>query len=372
MRVLRSLLKGACLVVTIVLVLSLFTIGVMLRPRNDTPRRLTDHAEKVVSLSPTRFPLFAHLYRRHLWLSNDTLLIFAKEGNRAQPVRLTLRDGIAKRLPCEGLPIAAMGEYEPLLTESHLLLLSPDNRFLLGVSKPNKDWTQAGVIVLPLNPPGKLIQSPVWQVELGGRIHHWLPGNQGWITFNPDFRSGVSFDPNHPTHIRRFSRFEAVNAMGGGIVCGVRNDGTVVSVADAGKASSLHLIQWRIGESKPRASVQISHQLERKSLLQPLSLSPDGSRILWQEEIFRAKDTVAAFVLRLREFNPNIFPNYEASSRCIYRYHVSDVNSGVMRLIPGAEGESDMLSPSPDIRWTPDGKYISFFAEGAIWRLPVP
>ena len=88
------------------------------------------------------------------------------------------------------------------------------------------------------------------------------------------------------------------------------------------------------------------------------ALSPNGNRVAWLFG-YRTGPLGLSILGRL--------PKYRYARSTIVGLWISDTNGGGMRLL----GNLDTDKGSPDVlRWTPDGKRISFICQDAIWTVP--
>jgi hypothetical protein len=109
----------------------------------------------------------------------------------------------------------------------------------------------------------------------------------------------------------------------------------------------------------------IRYRIRRFAWIGEEQLSPDGDRIAWL--LIRPADETMLRIRRMLPFGPTM------NFRVRKEIWVSRLDGSQMR--PLAAGDPmERNAPSPDqpqfIRWTPDGKSISYLYKGAIWAVP--
>jgi len=295
----------------------------------------------------------------YFWLSDQRALL-VREGSgltymERPPAVTAHRVDVATGVTVEDTPLEAALHKAGVASVVPNWQLSPDGRWLLGESDPH--ITKQFWVATTMDGARQVIRPHQHdEHEDRGIFAIWRPDSRSWIQtveINDRVHTFSYRLDSSPVAERTESFFffghSLLGFFGANRVLAIRpktGDGGGVGVADFGDGPSPAPAQFYIPQVPANMDVQ------------QVVLSPDSSRLAWKFVVkplpFGLKATInSSYVHR--------------SSPVIAGLWVSDLNLNNLREIGTVNSRDDHIT---NLRWTPDGKRLSFIDGDALYTIP--
>ena len=331
--------------------------GLVIAGGGEPDRSLLDRATPVASTKGWFWQPFLS-YPDYAWLSDHEVLYAQQtlDGYR-HLVRLDLRTGSA-------LPVKAL---DPI-TYGSLLNVSPDGNWLLWMPQ-----NEAGSWYAVTSSDGSRSFRRLPNAYNDNLA--WLPGNRKWATvagtgaqLNLDVSSIDDTTINHVT--------TDIPSEGARSLLGFSSIGQAVLCPE----SKFYVGSYRRVKTLPLTLLDIRHSPAASQTInvpvpaQPdaqdgaIRLSPDGSRLLWSEVAFpNIPPQILGFLLKLPIPIQSIVHLQTGRRLNVW---ISRLDGSGLRNV-GVLQEERGREFGTDIKWTPDGKHISFIHGGRLYTMLV-
>jgi hypothetical protein len=299
------------------------------------------------------------------WVSNDVMLYLDNHGPSPHLKKLRVNTGAT--FDYGPLPFPPPIPPDPALWAR----VSPDNRYLLWI-----DLQQRPLYPRALEIESLLAKTRTIEWRYNGRLGSpvWLPGSKRWWcgVGNQTRRQVTVFDTESP-EITQTKHFAVSNGRWGGVLPngGYFIEKDIRSIEKTGrqaeKVLQVGLFPSPFEPPNGRVETVITVPWENETAdWVPRELSSDGTRLLWRE--LRVRDHWRRIYLRICQILP--FLPLPRGQGIEYRDWVSDSRGNDLRLL----GIREMTTPSrhSEVRWTPDGRHVSFTRDGMLYVRPVP